>query len=163
MYFQFLSHSRKRILFSIEGKRRKMLLPRWESNNTSPTCRAGALTARLQSDLAFFAYQSIIVPPQYSCPPSDTARAVVLRCEGDRCWCRPCHSYVRCSNPGGAAVTEECCVHACLRACVLSEVTNEGKRRKMLLPRWESNHTSPACRAGALTTRLQSALSFFAY
>ena len=32
-----------------------------------------------------------------------------------------------------------------------------GKRRKMLLPRWESNHTSPACRAGILTTRPRAA------
>ena len=38
-----------------------------------------------------------------------------------------------------------------------------GKRRKMLLLRWESNRTFTACRAGALTTRLRRSLSFFAY
>ena len=39
----------------------------------------------------------------------------------------------------------------------------ESKRWKTLLPRWESNLTSPACRAGVLTTRLRRHLSFSAY
>ncbi|KAJ3643587.1 hypothetical protein Zmor_026288 [Zophobas morio] len=33
----------------------------------------------------------------------------------------------------------------------------------MLLLRWESNRTFTACRAGALTTRLQRSLSFLVY
>ncbi|KAJ3641403.1 hypothetical protein Zmor_027913 [Zophobas morio] len=51
-----------------------------------------------------------------------TQRAVVLGCEGNRCWHRPCYPYIRCSNPGDAAnpkhsgqraVAEGCCVRAC--------------------------------------------------
>ncbi|KAJ3639528.1 hypothetical protein Zmor_002883 [Zophobas morio] len=33
----------------------------------------------------------------------------------------------------------------------------------MLLPRWESNLTPPACRGGILTTRPRGRLSFYAY
>ena len=46
------------------GKRRKMLLPRWESNPTPPACRAGILTTRLRGCLSFIAYQPVIAPPQ---------------------------------------------------------------------------------------------------
>ena len=98
------------------GKRRKMLLLRWESNRTFTACRAGALTTRLRRSLSFSAYQRVIVPHQ---------RTVVLACEGDRYWCYSCYSYVRRSNPGGAAdpehsghraVAEGCCVRAWVRA-----------------------------------------------
>ena len=47
-----------------EGKRRKMLLPLWESNPTPPACRAGILTTRPRGRLSFIAYQRVIVPPQ---------------------------------------------------------------------------------------------------
>ena len=47
------------------GKRRKMLLLRWESNHTFTACRAGALTTRLRRSLSFSAYQRVIVPPHF--------------------------------------------------------------------------------------------------
>ncbi|KAJ3651972.1 hypothetical protein Zmor_017976 [Zophobas morio] len=49
----------------------KCLLPRWETNHTSPTCWVGALTTRLQS------YPVITMAPQYYSPPHprDTARS----------------------------------------------------------------------------------------
>ena len=47
-----------------EDKRRKMLVPWWELNHTSPACRAGILTTRPRGRLSFSAYQRVIVPPQ---------------------------------------------------------------------------------------------------
>ncbi|KAJ3651928.1 hypothetical protein Zmor_017932 [Zophobas morio] len=99
-----------------------MLLLRWESNRTFTACRAGGLTtldykgAYLSSLTTTYYCAATVLPPT-------TQRAVVLGCEGNRCWRRPCYSYVRRSNPddaadpehsGHRAVAEGCCVRACV-------------------------------------------------
>ena len=45
------------------GKRRKMLLPQWETNLTPPALRAGILTTRPRGHLSFSAYRRVIVSP----------------------------------------------------------------------------------------------------
>ena len=56
-----------------EGKRRKRLLPRWESNPTPPAFRAGILTTRHRGHLSVSVYRHVIVPPHriYNIPESN--------------------------------------------------------------------------------------------